>query len=316
MLGVGLLQRRARLLDQIARQLREAETLEARVAARTRDLDAANRQLLQEVDERRRTENRLRQTQADLVQAGKLAALGQMSAALSHEFNQPLAAVKSYAENARTFLERGRLDEVASNITHISKMADRMAKISQHLRNFARRPQDQLRPISLHGVISDALALMQPRLSRDDAKVVIVPSDVEDIWVTAGQVRLQQVLVNLISNALDAMQDCTHPQMDLSVAHTDGMVCVSLRDYGPGIDDAVRDQIFDPFVTTKAPGHGLGLGLSISYNIVHDFGGTLTATNHPMGGAIFTVTLRPAKNPTPPALPVSPKSPTKKENTP
>ncbi|MEM7722543.1 MAG: ATP-binding protein [Pseudomonadota bacterium] len=283
-------ERRRRMLAELHAQQSQATMLEARVRERTEDLDAANRQLRQEVDERRDAEMRLRKTQAELVQAGKLAALGQMSAALSHEFNQPLAAVKAYAENAATFLDRGRVEDARDNVTRISGMADRMASISKHLRNFARRPQDKSGPVSIHAVIQDALDLMEPRLSKSNAKVVYEKPE-EEVWVIGGRVRLQQVIVNLIGNALDAMEQTANPVIEVAVTSADGARLVTLRDHGPGLSDAALSQAFDPFFTTKDPGQGLGLGLSISYNIVRDFNGHLSAENHPDGGAVFTVRL-------------------------
>lgn len=288
-----VLQRRARMVDQIAAQAATQDALERAVLARTADLDAANTRLRAEVAERTATAQQLRKTQAELVQAGKLAALGQMSAALSHEFNQPLAAVKAYAENAAAFLDRGRVDEARGNIRHISGMADRMASISKHLRNFARRPQDQIGPIPLGPVIGDALELMRLPLDKSGTRVHYTPPCPE-IWVQGGRVRLQQVIVNLISNALDAMETTADPQLHITCTPGPGpgdQIAVSVRDTGPGLADGADAQVFDPFFTTKSPGKGLGLGLSISYNIIRDFGGQLSVTAPPQGGAAFTVTL-------------------------
>jgi two-component system C4-dicarboxylate transport sensor histidine kinase DctB len=297
LLAAMALQRRAQLMERIERQRSAQAELEARVHDRTRDLDAANALLREEVEERRATETRLRHTQAELVQAGKLAALGQMSAALSHEFNQPLAAVKAYADNADTFLERGRVAEARDNVGRISAMADRMAAISRHLRNFARRPQDKTGPIPVAAVIDDALELMAPRLRAVDARIDYNPPG-PDIWVRGGRVRLQQVVVNLISNALDAMDGREVKEIGIAV-ETDGKgtCAISVRDRGPGLSEAALSQAFDPFFTTKDPGKGMGLGLSISYNIIRDFDGTLSATNHAEGGAVFTVTLHKAPVP-------------------
>ena len=290
LITAAIWQRRIQLEDRLAAREDARARLEARVRERTAELDEANTLLRQQIEERVRAEARLRRTQAELVQAGKLAGLGQMSAALSHEFNQPLAAVKAYAENAATFLDRGREGEARENIRLISAMTDRMAAISKHLRNFARRPQDKTGPVPIRAVVDDALALMAPRLAA--AKAVLtntLPDD--DLWVIGGRVRLQQVIVNLISNALDAMEGLARPMITLSLAVTDGRVKLMVRDIGPGLSDEALVQAFDPFFTTKAPGQGLGLGLSISYNIVRDFNGRLTATNHPEGGALFTVEL-------------------------
>ncbi|MGR3639783.1 sensor histidine kinase [Alterinioella nitratireducens] len=297
LVGALFIQRRARLLERFDQQRHHSEVLEARVTERTADLHDANAQLRQEVEERRLTEARLRKTQTDLVQAGKLAALGQMSAALSHEFNQPLAAVKSYADNAATFLDRDRPEEARQNIGLISQMADRMAAISKHLRNFARRPQEKIGPVPLLPVLDDALALMRARLAEVGAEIRYDRPE-EEITVMGGQVRLQQVLVNLLSNAIDAMEDQEVPVIEISVETRGGRWQVSVRDHGPGLSDASLAQLFDPFFTTKSPGKGLGLGLSISYNIVRDFGGRLAAHNHEGGGAVFTVDLAPASDET------------------
>ena len=293
LLAALFLQRRARLIERLEQQRQHREQLEESVAARTADLNAANARLLREVEERTDAEQRLRKTQGELVQAGKLAALGQMSAALSHEFNQPLAAVKAYAENAAAFLDRGRLEEARRNISLISRLTDRMAEISKHLRNFARRPQDRTASVPLLAILDDALAVMDPRLKVAGARVLYHRPQ-GDILVMGGQVRLQQVLVNLLSNALDAMECHATPLIEISVVKTGDRCRVEVRDHGPGISYEVLDHLFDPFFSTKALGKGLGLGLSISYNIVRDFGGTLAARNHPEGGAVLVVDLAAA----------------------
>jgi two-component system C4-dicarboxylate transport sensor histidine kinase DctB len=283
MLGAVVLQRRHRLLERLEDQRETQALLEQRVAERTADLKA-------EVAERTATAQQLRRTQTELVQAGKLAALGQMSAALSHEFNQPLAAVKAYADNAATFLDRGRADEARKNVSHISDMADRMASISKHLRNFARRPQEKIGPIPLFPVIEDAVALMAPRLSAAQATIEFTPAEGQP-WVMGGRVRLQQVIVNLLSNALDALGGRTELPITIATTQTETGWQIAVRDHGPGFEADALSKVFDPFFTTKEPGQGLGLGLSVSYNIIKDFGGTLLARTHPEGGAEFTIDL-------------------------
>lgn len=272
---LALLLRQARQSEAWAKEQEAKRLLEAAVAERTEDLQTALADL--------------RRTQTDLIQAGKLSGLGQMSAALSHEFNQPLAAVKSYAENANAFLDRDRVEEARDNIHRISRMADRMATISAHLRNFARRPQLATGPLLLNAVIQDALAVVDMRLTSEGGRVIYEPPK-EEIWVNGGHVRLQQVIVNLINNALDAMEGHKTRDVFLTVEGT----ALHVRDTGTGIDPETLPYVFDPFFTTKAPGKGLGLGLSISYNIVSDFNGSLTVENHPDGGAVFSVTLQAA----------------------
>lgn len=285
-----VVQRRGHILEQMRIEQQERALLEDRVRERTADLDTANARLRAEVQVRRNTEERLRRSQKELIQAGKLAALGQMSAAISHEINQPLAAIKSYADNASEFLARSRISEAASNIASISKMTDRMVDISRHLRTFARQPGDTLKPVNVTDVLQDTAELLAPQLRASGAALTF-PKD-RDWWVTGGKLRLQQVIVNIVNNALEAMQDQDHPLIDIDVSARDDTVCIAIRDHGPGFSQGVMDQVFDAFYTTKEAGRGMGLGMSISHNIISDFGGSLTAANHPDGGAVFTVTLQ------------------------
>nr|WP_210105654.1 sensor histidine kinase [Neorhizobium galegae] len=294
--GLGLailLQRRQRLAERLMLQAEAQGELERRVVERTADLARVNTRIEEEIAERRLTEQQLRQTQADLIQAGKLAGLGQMSAALSHEFNQPLAAAKTYTDSAAVLIERGRLEEANDNIRRISALIDRMASISRHLRNFARKPNEKLGPVLLDEVIRDTLDIVAARLKAADAMLVVDLSS-PDLAVEAGFVRLQQVLVNIITNAADAMEGLEEREIEISARPEDGLVAIFVRDHGPGVPAAIRERIFDPFFTTKGVGKGLGLGLSISYNIIKDFGGSLDVSDHPQGGALFRIRLQPA----------------------
>ena len=286
-----MIQRRRRLIERIEAQRTAQAQLEHRVEERTADLNAANAKLVDEIAERKLAEQELHKTQSDLIQASKLAALGQMSAALSHEFNQPLSAAKSYADNAVAYIDRGRTGEARDNITRISSLVDRMAAIGKHLRNFARKPGEGLTAVPVDAVIHDAIEIISGRIKAQSARIDIDMSD-PDLFVRGGRNRLQQVLVNLLGNALDVMENQAAPRISLTAAATaDGRVSITVRDFGPGIDETSADKMFDPFFTTKGIGRGLGLGLSISYNIIKDFGGMLSVRNHPEGGAEFTVDL-------------------------
>ncbi|WP_439615816.1 sensor histidine kinase [Shinella sp.] len=290
-LGLAVLwQRRARIEERLRLQEETRNELERRVDERTADLARVNEQIELEIAERRLTEQELRKTQADLIQAGKLAGLGQMSAALSHEFNQPLAAAKTYADSAALLIDRGRVLEAQDNVRRISSLIDRMASISRHLRNFARKPNEKLGPVPLPDVIADTLEIVAPRLKAADAKLAVRLSE-ETLIVKAGPVRLQQVLVNIISNAADAVEGLDDRLIMLSARREEDRVIVQVRDHGPGVPAAIAERIFDPFFTTKGVGKGLGLGLSISYNIIKDFGGNLSVENHPEGGAVFRIVL-------------------------
>ncbi len=283
LLGLGLavvIQRRARLQERMHMQIEAQAELERRVEERTADLARVNLQL--------------RQTQADLIQAGKLAGLGQMSAALSHEFNQPLAAAKTYADSATMLIDRDRIPEARDNLGRISNLIDRMASISRHLRNFARKPNEKLGPISIEEVVKETLEIVSARLATADATL-----DLEfqpDLpLVQGGSVRLQQVLVNIITNACDAVEGLGDRRIELSARREQGQVVIEIADRGPGVPPAIMERIFDPFFTTKGVGKGLGLGLSISYNIIKDFGGSLTVGQREGGGALFRIELLEAE---------------------
>ncbi|MCB1520124.1 MAG: sensor histidine kinase [Hyphomicrobiaceae bacterium] len=288
--------RRRRLADRMALQRSITAELERRVAERTDELTQINVRLEGEVAERKRAEMELRHTQGELIQASKLAALGQMSAGLSHELNQPLAAIRSYAENARAFLDRERFETVRTNLGAIDELTQRMASIIRHLRTYARKEPTTVRPTSVNRAIDESLGLLQRRIADDDATITIETPD-HEVLAIAGDVRLQQVLVNLIANALDAMRTTPRRDVAISVTETTDWVTIAVKDTGPGIAPGDLGNVFDPFFTTKDVGAGLGLGLSITYGIVQQFGGNISASNAPGGGAEFVVTLKAAAVP-------------------
>ena len=293
MAAVALHQRRRRLAERIALQERANSQLERRVEERTEDLMKANVDLQREVAERKRAEDEVRQTQASLVQATKLAALGQMSAGLSHELNQPLAAIRSYADNAKGFVGRGRVEQAVRNLGEISGLTDRMARIIRNLRTYSREEPVELRPVSVHTAIEEALTLLGQRIDADRVEIVKDLPDA-DVRVIAGAVRLQQVFVNLISNALDAMQDSDVRRIAITVreAPERKSVLVDIADSGQGIREDEIDRLFDPFYSTKEVGKGMGLGLSITYGLVSQFGGTIAAANGETGGAVLSLSLK------------------------
>ncbi|WP_424934162.1 ATP-binding protein [Amaricoccus macauensis] len=284
-------QRRARLLERLRERDRAERLLSRKVEERTADLAAAVTRLRTEVAERKAAEADLRQTQAELVQAGKLAALGQMSAALSHEFNQPLTAIRSYSENAIAFVEAQRGDRAQENLRRVLRLTDRMGQLSKHLERFARRSQEGLEPVELETVFAETLALLEGRIRRADANVRIEGDT--SITVMGGQVRLQHVFMNLIGNAIDAASPAA-PEITFRLARIGDWIEITVEDDGPGIPEEVLPNVFEPFFTTKEVGSGLGLGLSISFNIIRDFGGTIRAMNRDDGGARFVIRLRAA----------------------
>ena len=232
----------------------------------------------------------LARAQADLVQAGKLSALGQMSAGISHELNQPLMAIRSYAENAVQFQQRDMHAKVSENLGRISDMARRMGRIIQNLRAFSKQQAEPITRVDLVKVLQDAAEMIAPRAQQMSADVRLdLPA--APLWVKGGEVRLGQVFVNLMTNALDAMNGCEARSLQVSV-RVAGNIAVEVRDSGPGVE--VPEKVFDPFYSTKEVGatEGMGLGLSISYGIAKSFGGDIRVRNcNP--GALFIVELQP-----------------------
>lgn len=255
-------------------------------------LRALNARLSREISEREKVEKTLEVAEQSLAQSQKLAALGEMSAAVSHELNQPLAAMKTYLAGAKLLLQRKRADEAASSFQRIDDLIDRMSVITRQLKSYARKGGDAFEPIDVRDAVSGALSMMEPQLKHGDVRVVVdLPS--EPVVVLADRIRLEQVIINLFRNALDATKNMDERQIELLLASGE-TAKLSLRDNGDGIVDL--DELFEPFYTTKKPGEGVGLGLAISSGIIGDLGGRLTARNGQTGGAVFEVQL-PLHNP-------------------
>jgi len=295
LIGYIFFQRRRQRLEAARVQKAERDLLEHRVEERTVELNALNGQLVDKIEEQQMTEAELRRTQKELIQAGKLASLGQMSAALSHEINQPLAAIRSYAGNAVDFLDKEHGTRARENIVYISDMADRIARISKHLTNFARRSGDKLGPVSVRDVIEESIALVMPKVRETGAEITFTPPE-PDCQIIGGHLRLQQVVINLLSNGIDAVDPDDVAQIDVGVEVGEDIVSILVRDNGSGVSPEASSQIFDPFYPTKEASKGMGLGLSISFNIIEDFGGKISASNHGEGGAEVRIDLRRAQN--------------------
>ena len=291
LLGLLILRRR-HYLERIALDARAKAELEQRVAERTQDLELLNSRLKQEVLEREQAQQELVRAQDELVQAGKLSALGTMSASISHELNQPLGAIRSYAENANTLLDHQRSDDARANLKLISELTERMASIIAHLRAFARRDRHAPERVALQPALDDALALLAKRRRAMDVELI---RDLPDatLWVQAGETRLRQVLGNLLGNALDALIDKAPPRrIWISIEHQAEHLELQLRDNGPGFSDESLARAREPFFTTKTSAQGLGLGLAICDSLVRALDGELLLANHPAGGALITLRLR------------------------
>ena len=293
MLLLGLMmQRRRHYLERIEFEGRTRHELETRVVERTSALEGLNSKLRQEVLEREQAQQELVRAQDELVQAGKLSALGTMSASISHELNQPLAAIRSYAENTEVLLDHERIEDARGNLKLISELTGRMASIIAHLRAFARRDRHALESVALQPALDDALALLA---KRRRAMAVELIRDLPDapLWVQAGETRLRQVLGNLLANALDALTEKATPRcLWLSAEQTADGVELRIRDNGPGFTSEAMARAREPFFTTKTRTQGLGLGLAICDTLMRALGGELLLSNHPQGGALLILRLR------------------------
>lgn len=285
-------QRRRRLEERLASRRalqRAAEELDRTIAQRTQELRAANHDLESKYQKLQQTEHLLRSTQNELVQAGKLATLGQMAAGITHELNQPLAAIRAFADNAVTFLARGRPAQAGDNLAHISAAAARMGEIIGQLKGFARKSRDAVAAVDLAQSIRESAMLLGGDFRRRQAQLEIDMR--EPLQVTGDPVRTEQVLINLLRNALDAVDGAPQRQVCVLLQREGGQAVVRIRDSGPGIEQDAVERLFEPFFTTKPPGQGLGLGLAISSSIVQAMDGQLSAHNRPEGGAEFVMRL-------------------------
>ena len=251
------------------------------------ELRQLNVRLQREIAEREKVQKDLAVAEQTLAQSSKLAALGEMSAAVSHELNQPLAAMKTYLAGARLLLQRKRPDEALSSFQRIDDLIERMGAITRQLKSYARKGGEAFEPIDVRASVSAALAMMEPQLKSRAVKITRTLPRVP-VMVMADRIRLEQVIINLLRNALDATKQTAEPTVDLILSQGEGAV-LTVRDNGHGITDL--DNLFEPFYTTKKPGDGVGLGLAISSGIVNDLGGRLIARNAPSGGAVFEVQL-------------------------
>ncbi|HDM8138315.1 TPA: sensor histidine kinase [Vibrio harveyi] len=275
-------QQRHRQIERIQQEANQK--LEYQVMARTAELQA-------EIAQRIETEQTLRVTQDELVQAAKLAVLGQMSASISHELNNPLAAIRSFAENGKLFLHKEKYERTEENLTRISALTDRMANISQQLRSFAKKTSgNELAQTHLLPVIASAKELMKPAFKS--ARVTLNTKLIEqDVEVQINTIQLEQVLVNLLTNAIEATKGQENKQVHLSIEKDiqAELVWIYVDDNGTGLGEFTFSQLCEPFLTTKQ--NGLGLGLSISQQILAGMNGILSAQNREQGGARFSICL-------------------------
>ncbi|MDX2505863.1 MAG: ATP-binding protein [Gammaproteobacteria bacterium] len=255
--------------------------LEHQVSVRTTDL-------MHEIDERKRTEQMLRETQDELIQTAKLAVLGQMSASISHELNNPLAAIHSYTDNARKFLSLNKYIQVDENLCRIVQLTKRMSKISSQLKFFSRKSSQHMEIVTIQKVIESAIEIVSHKYKKSNS-VIQIQSHIADLKTRADIIQLEQILINLINNAMQAIENLNHGKVIIHIERLNQWALIHVDDNGQGIELKNIDKIFDPFFTTKKT--GLGLGLSISARIMDIMNGRLSACNLPTGGARFTISL-------------------------
>lgn len=267
------------------------EQLERSVAERTADLERSNQQLLEEVRERERTQNELRETQQELIQAAKLAVLGQMSAGLNHEMNQPLTAIQTYARNSRRFLEKGESGMVDANLCEIVSLCDKMAELTRQFKVFARKSEGPPATVDFRLAVDAALKIITAQQNSSSTRIHWHRPP-EPVQCHGDLIRIEQVMVNLLANAVQAVEGLATPEITIDITESDQNWCCTVRDNGSGLPGNT-ERVFEPFYTTKSVKQGLGLGLSISRQIVDALGGRLTGHNRMDGpGAEFVLTLK------------------------
>jgi len=274
---------RERRLLQIAAQ----RALEGQVAERTAELRETNARLVAESAERERADQRYRAAREELAQANRLGSLGQITAGVAHEINQPVAAIRSFAENAQGFLAKGDGARAGGNLTRIVELTQRIGTITAELRNFARRRTPETGAVDVDAAIESTLLLIGDRVRAQG--VMLERTGAANLHVTADRVRLEQILINLIQNALDALAERGGGVIRIVTTRAADRVGIDVADNGPGVPGELAGELFMPFVTGRA--EGLGLGLPIARNIARDFGGELELITSPLGGAAFRLTL-------------------------
>ncbi|MCA1404345.1 sensor histidine kinase [Ensifer sp. IC3342] len=290
-LAAFLMRRRQTVALRSAAERAARNELEARVEERTRDLTMARDRLETEIADHRQTTEKLQAVQQDLVQANRLAILGQVAAGVAHEINQPVATIRAYADNARIFLDRGQSATAAENLTSIAELTERVGTITDELRRFARKGNFVAEPTEMRDVIEGAMLLLRSRFAgrMDTIRISFPPNGLKAM---GNRIRLEQVLINLLQNALEALGDAENGEIRVRCVETERGIELTVADNGPGIPEDVRDELFTPFNTSKE--EGLGLGLAISKEIVADYGGDI-AVETSDSGTTFTIHLKKAQ---------------------
>ncbi len=274
-IAFAIIARMRKTRRRLDRAQRYQNKLEVAINERTLDLQNANNELLK--------------TQQKLVQSSRLAAVGRFSAGLSHEISQPLTAMHSYLSNAQQLISLGRYDDADAKLGHIASLADRITRIIRQLKIFVRGDEILTAPVSLKSSVIEAQTIMETQATNIHAKVIVEFPD-GDVHIDADEILVQQLIVNLLSNALDAVAEVASPVITINIRKIELQAIIEVSDNGVGVSKEDLGHIFDPFYTTKDTERGMGLGLTIAQEIVNRFHGELSAKNSKQGGAVFTVT--------------------------
>jgi two-component system C4-dicarboxylate transport sensor histidine kinase DctB len=283
------IRRREKILKQNLYDKLYAQELESQINFRTAELVSSNRCLSDEINERKLAEKHLKLKHKELVHSAKLATIGQMSATLSHEYNQPLAATRTYAENAIRFLDLGKLEPVRENLQRIMQQADRMGQLSRTLLSFSGKPDQPMSAIDVSVAVQEAIMLVTPRLKK--AKARVEKRLDSSLMLRGHPMQFSQVLVNLMTNAADAVasKQVNNGLIRLGIVRHGSVALISVDDNGTGLKGDIEKSLFEPFSSTKSHGQGLGLGLSIIKDIVHDHQGTISFHQSDLGGVCFQI---------------------------
>ena len=287
-----ILNRNQRIVDERNQQIEFANLLEKRVQRRTQAVSIANENLESEIEERKSAEMELRRTQKELIQAAKMASIGQMSTVLAHEYNQPISAIQFYANSAKKLFKESREQDGFDNLERIEQLTQRMSMLTNSLRNFAHKPKLDLQEVDVEKVVNQLMVLMQP-LAKSENVAINIQSPNDKVTAIAGDTRLTQILSNLMTNSINALKQQDHKVINLEWRiKSDDFIEIIVRDNGPGIKVEMQEDIFEAFYTNNNSGEGLGLGLFIVYNLVNEIGGKLNLVDEDGFGAVFVLELK------------------------
>jgi C4-dicarboxylate-specific signal transduction histidine kinase len=233
-------------------------------------------------------EEELRKNEQTLAYGQRLSNVGHLVASVNHELNQPMASIRMLAETAIELIQRGAHDEAQDNIRTMLKLSTRLKDMASKLTAFPAQSESRLAAVRLVDAVDEALATLQSRLAQTPCEIV---QHLPPVVVHAQEALLVRVIANLVNNALDVIAPCEVRRISFACSVAGGMAVLSVSDTGPGLSDAVRERLFQPFFSTKPAGQGLGLGLALSRDVMHEMGGQLTAHNAPGGGAVFEISL-------------------------